>query len=152
MSSTPGSPRGKSSGGWRLSAPRELHPRVGLTRPPPLPETALRWPPATYCRLWLDGSIIVPIAGRRCGGCRPSLITAGDRFLRGVQVIGQITLVCGTSLTHWQIMAQQIKWLLFITLAKGMYLMNVYSVVTAAPWRTSRGRRDNLASGIIVER
>ena len=63
------------------SAPRESHPRVGLTRLPPLPVTDLRLPNAGSRRLWLDRSIIVPIAGHRRAGCRPALIVAVCRSL-----------------------------------------------------------------------
>ena len=73
--------RGKSSDGWRLSAPRESHPRVGLTRPPPLPVTVLNLPGSNCRRLWLDGSIIVLVAGRCHAGSHPALIAGWNRSL-----------------------------------------------------------------------
>ena len=82
------SPEAGFHGGYRnihrtaggLPAPRASHPCVVLTRPPPLPETGLGLPCAESRRLWLDGSIIVPIAGHRRAGCRPAL-SAGRQSL-----------------------------------------------------------------------
>lgn len=45
-----------------------------LMRPPPLPATASRPKIVSTLGLWLDGSIIVPITGRRHTGSRPVVI------------------------------------------------------------------------------
>ena len=61
--------------------------------------------------LWLDGSIVSPIAGRRRGGSHPPVIAD-----------------C-ISLPAMRVVAQPLMWLMLITIAIGMCLMNGYSVV-----------------------
>ncbi len=121
-------PTKNSSNGWQrtnstgVGVPRKVvklcgvawHPHMVLMQPPPLPATARN---AKHCGqicsrifaismpyitstlgLWLDGSIIVPIACRRHIGSRPILIAdcvslLAERFVR-------------------QIMAQSLMWLM----------------------------------------
>ena len=76
--------------------------------------------------LWLDGSIVSPIAGRRRGGSHPPVIAD-----------------C-LSLPAMQIVAQPLMWLMLITIAIGMCLMNGYSVVkeqTHSPHKTENRQR-----------
>ena len=65
---------GKSSNGWRLaSSTGNLTPRVVLTQPPPLPATDHGGKPLQRSDVRLDGSIIVPAAGRGRTGSHPVL-------------------------------------------------------------------------------
>ena len=65
---------GKSSNGWQLtSSTGNLTPRVVLTQPPPLPATDHGGGPLQRSDVRLDGSIIVPAAGRGRTGSHPVL-------------------------------------------------------------------------------
>ena len=116
-----------------MPAPRASHPRVVLTRPPPLPETGLGLPGAESRRLWLDGSIIVPIVGHRRAGCRPALSA------------GPMVALC-----RWQVMARPLKWLMLIAMTMGMCLMNGLFGCLAAPHGSRLRRGEGCPSTIYL--
>ena len=81
--------------------------------------------------LWLDGSLIVPIAGRGHTGSCPVLIANQNRSMPGEGKHADCNYRCWNLAAPFSrhILAQLLTWLMLITIAIGSYLMNGYFVV-----------------------
>ena len=126
----PEAPGGKSSNGWRLaSSTGNLTPRVVLTRPPPLPATDHGGGPLQRSDVRLDGSIIVPAAGRGRTGSHPVLAACCFSLLAGKnkpKTDFSFSVVSRCFLPADRRAAA--AWALAFAKAAGMCLMNGYAV------------------------
>ena len=120
----------KAAGG--LPAPRESHPSEDRSELPPLVATdhGAYSAPLQRSTLWPDRSIVSPIACHRHAGGRPALRACRFSFHTGQDrpKTSKFRSVASSLSPDRYIVAQQLMWLMLITIAMGMCLMNGYSI------------------------